>query len=108
MRTAAKSRRTADTDGRGGQQPGLTAFLLFVGKGGGQQQEEREIGGEGVVLLIGGEGEEQQGDRGPEDADPAGAGAEIERSVLATFAKRRRMWATECERGGRGGAAQGR
>ncbi len=75
-----------DTDRRGGEQP-RSAMLrfsakFFGGKRVSQKQENREVCGEGVVLLIGGEGKEQKRDRGPENTDPAGAGTEIEASVL--------------------------
>jgi hypothetical protein len=51
-----------------------------VGERGGEKKEEREIDGEGVVLLVGGDGEEDQDEGGEEAEKKSGALREAERS----------------------------
>ena len=79
-------------DGEGGVGEGDPAAGGFVfgvgvfgaGEGGGDEDQEREVGGEGVVLLVGGEGEEDQdegGEEGEEEGGALGEGARSEKGL---------------------------
>ena len=60
-------------------EPGARGSGVFfsAGEGAGAEDDEREVGGEGVVLLIGRDGEEDQDEGGVESEEPVGAGAEF-------------------------------
>ena len=47
--------------------------VLGVGERGGDEDQEWEVGGEGVVLLVGGEGEEDEDEGGEETEEEGGA-----------------------------------
>ena len=53
-----------------------------AGEGGGEEHQEREVGGEGVVLLIGGEGEEEEDEDGEDGEEQYGTRSQIAGSVL--------------------------
>ena len=65
MRWPARDEWVGDGEGFG--------FVGFIGEPGGDEKDQRGERGEDVVLLAGGEAEEEQGDGGPEAEEKAGA-----------------------------------
>ncbi len=60
-----------------------SATFFIAGENAGDQDQERRPCGKGVVLLVGGDGEEEQGECGKEPEQPRGAHAELETRDVA-------------------------
>ena len=94
----AVGQRSGDGEADGGEggvsegDPAAGGFFCVVGGFGagescGEEHQEREVGGEGVVLLIGGEGEEEEDEGGEDCEEKYGARLQVVGSALcADFA----------------------